>query len=85
MFHLAETVFPFAETVFPFAEIVFPLVEAVFPLTETVLFTFTFRTCLLGARKKIRFLKHVCSGPEIRVVALHAFCITNFVKKIQIL
>ena len=85
VFPLAEVVFPLAETVFPLAEIVFPLVEAVFPLRETVLFTLTLRTCLLGARKMVRFLEHVCSGPEIRVVALRAFCITNFVKKLQIL
>ena len=84
-FPLAETVFPLAEIVFPLTEIVFPLVEAVFPLRETVLFTLTLRTCLLGARKMVRFLEHVCSGPEIRVVALRAFCITNFVKKLQIL
>ena len=85
VFPLAETVFPLSEIVFPLAEIVFPLVEAVFPLGETVLFTLTFRTCLLGARKSFRFSEHVCSGPEKRVVALRAFCITNFVKKLQIL
>ena len=85
VFPLAETVFPLSEIVFPLTEIVFPLVEAVFPLRETVLFTLTLRTCLLGARKMVRFLEHVCSGPEIRVVALRAFCITNFVKKLQIL
>ena len=85
VFPLAETVFHLAEIVFPLTEIVFPLVEAVFPLRETVLFTLTLRTCLLGARKMVRFLEHVCSGPEIRVVALRAFCIRNFVKKLQIL
>ena len=80
-FPLAETVFPLAEVVFPLAETVFPLAEIVFPSRETVFFILTFRTCLLGARKKNRFLEHVCSGPEKRVVALRAFCITNFVKK----
>ena len=85
VFPLAEVAFPLAEIVFPLAEIVFPLVEAVFPSTETVLFTLTFRTCLLGARKKVRFLQHVCSGPEMRAVALRTFCITNLVKKLQIL
>ena len=85
VFPLAETVFPLAEVVFPLAETVFPLAEIVFPSRETVFFILTFRTCLLGARKKIRFLEHVCSGPEKRVVALRAFYITNFVKKIQIL
>ena len=85
VFPVAETVFPLAETVFPLAETVFPLAEIVFPLRGTVFFILTFRTCLLGARKQIRFLEHVCSGPEKRVVALRAFYITNFVKKIQIL
>ena len=85
VFPSAEIVFPLAETVFPLAEIVFPLAETVFPLRGTVFFILTFRTCLLGARKKNRFLEHVCSGPEKRVVALRAFYITNFVKKIQIL
>ena len=85
VFPLAEIVFPLAETVFPLAETVFPLAEIVFPLRGTMFFILTFRTCLLGARKKNRFLEHVCSGPEKRVVALRAFYITNFVKKIQIL
>ena len=84
VFPLAETVCPLAEIVFLIAGTVFPLAEAVFPLREAALSTWTFGTCLLGARKHFRFSEHVCSGPEKRVVALRSFCITKLHLKMSI-
>ena len=81
---LIETVSPLAEIEFPLAGTVFPLAETVFPLREAALCTWTFGTCLLGARKNFRFSEHVCSGPEKRVVALRSFCITKLHLKMSI-
>ena len=85
VFPVAETVFPLAETVFPLAETVFPLAEIVFPLRGTVFFILTFRTCLLGARKKQSFFGTCLLGARktcgrVACVLHHKFC-----EKIQFL